>query len=299
MFLAGPVRFELTMGFPTPVFKTGAFNRSATDPRGAHDSTALHKRELTRLKLRSHSASLSNYLNFIIGDNRMAIIDIAQQGSNEYANQQNRVLRNTYMLLGLSMLPTAIGAFIGIQLGFSFFAGSPLISFLMFLGIAWGFMWGIERNKHSGLGVALLLGFTFFMGLMLSRILQYALGFSNGGTMIAMAAGGTGAIFFTLSSIAAVSKRNFTGIGKFLFAGVIVLLLAGLANAFFQIPALHLAIAAAAIAIFSAYILYDISNIVHGGETNYVSATLSVYLDIYNIFVSLLQLIMSLTGERD
>jgi modulator of FtsH protease len=188
---------------------------------------------------------------------------------------------------------------VGIQMGFSFFAGSPLISFLLFLGIAFGFMWGIERNKNSGLGVALLLGFTFFMGLMLSRILQFALGFSNGASMIAMAAGGTGAIFFTLSSIAAVSKRDFTGMGKFLFAGMILILLAAVANIFFQIPALSLTIAVAAVGIFSAYILYDISRIVQGGETNYVSATLAVYLDIYNVFVSLLQLIMAFTGERD
>lgn len=209
------------------------------------------------------------------------------------------MLRNTYMLLGLSMIPTVMGAMLGIQLGFSFFAGSPLISFIAFLGIAWGFMWGIERNKNTGLGVALLLGFTFFMGLMLSRILQIALGFSNGGSMIALAAGGTGAIFFTLASVAAVSKRDFTGMGKFLFAGMILVLLAGLANIFFQIPALSLTIAVACIGIFSAYILFDISRIIQGGETNYVSATLAVYLDIYNVFVSLLQLIMSLTGERD
>lgn len=225
--------------------------------------------------------------------------EMARQNSSEIALEQNRVLRNTYMLLGLSMIPTVLGALAGIQIGFSFFAGSPMISFLLFLGIAWGFMWGIEKNKNSGLGVALLLGFTFFMGLMLSRILQVALGFSNGGSMIALAAGGTGAIFFTLSSIAAVSKRDFTGMGKFLFAGVILILLAAVANIFFQIPALSLTIAVAAVGIFSAYILYDISRIVQGGETNYVSATLAVYLDIYNVFVSLLQLIMAFTGERD
>jgi modulator of FtsH protease len=226
-------------------------------------------------------------------------IDIARQNASGFALEQNRVLRNTYMLLGLSMIPTVLGALAGIQMGFSFFAGSPMISFVLFLGIAWGFMWGIEKNKNSGLGVALLLGFTFFMGLMLSRILQVALGFSNGGSMIALAAGGTGAIFFTLSSVAAVSKRDFTGMGKFLFAGMILILLAAVANIFFQIPALSLTIAVAAVGIFSAYILYDISRIMQGGETNYVSATLAVYLDIYNVFVSLLQLIMAFTGERD
>ncbi len=226
-------------------------------------------------------------------------IDIARQNASGFALEQNRVLRNTYMLLGLSMIPTVLGALVGIQMGFSFFAGSQMISFVLFLGIAWGFMWGIEKNKNSGLGVALLLGFTFFMGLMLSRILQVALGFSNGGSMIALAAGGTGAIFFTLSSVAAVSKRDFTGMGKFLFAGMILILLAAVANIFFQVPALSLTIAVAAVGIFSAYILYDISRIMQGGETNYVSATLAVYLDIYNVFVSLLQLIMAFTGERD
>ena len=224
---------------------------------------------------------------------------IARPGSPELVVQQNRVLRNTYMLLGLSMVPTVIGALVGVQLQFSFLAGSPFIAFMLFMGIAFGFMWAIEKNKDSGVGVALLLGFTFFMGLMLSRILQVALGFSNGGSMIALAAGGTGAIFFTMASIAAVSKRDFTGMGKFLFIGMIVVLLAAVANIFFQIPALSLTIAAAVVLIFSAYILYDISRIVQGGETNYVSATLAVYLDVYNVFVSLLQLIMAFTGERD
>ncbi|HEX9195630.1 MAG TPA: Bax inhibitor-1/YccA family protein [Azonexus sp.] len=224
---------------------------------------------------------------------------VAGQGSRELAFQQNRVLRNTYMLLGLSMVPTVIGALVGIQMQFSFLAGSPFIAFMLFLGIAWGFMWGIEKNKDSGLGVALLLGFTFFMGLMLSRILQVALGFSNGGSMIAMAAGGTGAILVTMATIASVSKRDFSGMGKFLFVGMIVVLLAAVANIFFQIPALSLTIAAVVVVLFSAYILYDISRIVQGGETNYISATLAVYLDIYNVFVSLLQLIMAFTGERD
>lgn len=225
--------------------------------------------------------------------------DIASQGGSTIALQQNRVLRNTYLLLALSMIPTTLGAMLGVQMRFSLFAGSPFISFIVFLGIAWGFMYGIERNKNSSLGVALLLAFTFFMGLMLSRILQVALGFSNGGSMIAMAAAGTGAIFFTMATVATVSKRDFSNMGKFLFVGMIVVLLAAVANIFFQIPALSLTIAAAVVMIFSAYILYDISRIVRGGETNYVSATLAVYLDLYNVFVSLLQLIMAFTGERD
>jgi modulator of FtsH protease len=215
------------------------------------------------------------------------------------AGKQNRVLRNTYGLLALSMVPTVLGAMLGIQLNFSIFAGSPLISFLLFMGVAVGFMWGIERTKHSGMGVVLLLGFTFFMGLMLSRILQVALGFNNGGTLIAMAATGTGSIFFVLAGIAATSKRDFSNMGKFLFGGLILVLLASVANIFFQIPALSLAISAIAVVLFSGYILYDIQRIVNGGETNYISATLAVYLDIYNVFVSLLQLLMAFTGDRD
>lgn len=226
-------------------------------------------------------------------------IDIARQNASGFALEQNRVLRNTYMLLGLSMIPTVLGALAGIQMGFSFFAGSPMISFVLFLGIAWGFMWGIEKNKNSGLGVALLLGFTFFMGLMLSRILQVALGFSNGGSMIALAAGGTGAIFVTMAGIASVSKRDFTNMGKFLTVGLVVVLLAMVANIFLQMPVLHLVISAAVVLLFSGYILYDISNIVQGGETNYVTATLAVYLDVYNVFVSLLNLIMAFGGDRD
>jgi modulator of FtsH protease len=217
----------------------------------------------------------------------------------EVLAQQNRVLRNTYALLALSMIPTVLGALVGINTGFSFFAGSPLIGFLVFLAVAWGFMWGIERTKNSGMGVVLLLGFTFFMGLMLSGLLRVALGFANGGSLIAMAAGGTGTIFFVLAGVASTTKRDFSGIGKFLFAGAILILIAALANAFFQIPALALAISALAVVVFSAYILYDINRIVHGGEDNYVTATLAVYLDIYNVFVSLLQLLMAFSGDRD
>ena len=221
------------------------------------------------------------------------------QATQEVSLQQNKVLRNTYMLLALSMVPTVAGALLGVQTGFSLFAGSPMISFLLFMGIAFGFMWGIERTKDSAMGVVLLLGFTFFMGLMLAGILRVALGFSNGGSLIATAAGGTGAIFFTLAGIATVTKKDFSFIGKFLMIGLVVVILASLANIFFQIPALSLTVSAVAVLIFSGYILYDISQIVNGGETNYISATLKVYLDVYNIFVNLLNLLMILGGRRD
>ncbi len=224
---------------------------------------------------------------------------IAGTAGSDVARQQNRVLRNTYFLLALTMVPTVLGALVGVQMKFSFLADSPMMSFLLFLGIAFGFMYGIEKTKNSGMGVVLLLAFTFFMGLMLSRILQVALGFSNGGSLIAMAAGGTGAIFFALASVASTTKRDLSGMGKFLFAGMILVLVAALANIFFQIPALSLAISAIVVVIFSAYILYDINRIVQGGETNYISATLAVYLDIYNVFVGLLHLLMAFSGQRD
>jgi modulator of FtsH protease len=114
-----------------------------------------------------------------------------------------------------------------------------------------------------------------------------------------MAAGGTGIIFFSLATLATVTKRDFSFMGKFLFIGVILLIVASLANLFFQVPALALTISAIAVMIFSAYILFDVSQIVQGGQTNYVMATMNLYLDIYNIFVNLLNLLMAFSGERD
>ena len=187
---------------------------------------------------------------------------VTGQATQEVALQQNRVLRNTYLLLALSMIPTVVGAFIGVKMGFSLLPGSPVLSFLVFIGIAFAFIWGIERTKNSGVGVALLLGFTFFMGLMLAGILRAALGFSNGGVLIATAAGGTGAIFFTLAGIATVTKKDFSFLGKFLFIGLVIMILASVANIFFAVPALALTISAVAVLIFSGYILYDISRIV-------------------------------------
>jgi modulator of FtsH protease len=227
----------------------------------------------------------------------MQPFQIAQQTTSDYAVRQNRVLRNTYALLALSMVPTVLGALIGIQFNIPLFRG--FFGALLFIGISFAFFWGIERNKHSGTGVALLLAFTFFMGLMLSGILRVALGFSNGGSLIAMAAGGTGTIFFVMAGIASTSKRDFSNLGKFLVIGAVLLLIAMLANIFLQLPALALTISVLAVAIFSAFILYDINRIVQGGEDNYITATLAVYLDVYNVFVHLLNLLMAFSGERD
>ena len=213
--------------------------------------------------------------------------------------QRNRVLRNTYWLLALSMVPTVIGAWVGVSTGFTFLAGSPFIGFIAFMAIAFGFFFAIEKFKNSGIGVALLLGFTFFMGLMLSRLIGAVLGFSNGASLIMLAFGGTSVVFLGMATLATTIKRDLSGMGKWLMVGMVMLLVAIVANIFLQIPALMATISALAIVLFSAFLLYDLKRIVDGGETNYVTATLSLYLSIYNIFQSLLSLLGIFGGERE
>ena len=215
------------------------------------------------------------------------------------ATEQNKVLRNTYMMLALTMIPTVIGAFIGMSVNFSFMAASPIMSSLLMFGAMMGMMFAVSALRDSVWGIAALLGFTLLAGVLLGPILQVALHLKNGAQLIGMAAGGTGIIFFSLATIATVTKKDFSFMGKFLFIGLILLIVASLANIFFQIPALSLTISAIGVLIFSAYILYDVSRIVHGGETNYVMATLRLFLSIYNLFISLLQLLMAFSGERD
>ena len=198
------------------------------------------------------------------------------------------------------MVPTVLGAVIGVQMNFTFFAGNPAIGFIVFImGIAFGFFYGIEKTKNSSMGVVLLLAFTFFMGLMLSTMLGAVLGLKNGGNLIALAFGGTSVIFFAMATLASSIKRDLSGMGKFLFVGVILLLVASFANIFLQIPALMITVSVIAIAIFSAYMLFDINRIVTGGETNYITATLAIYLDVYNVFVNLLALLGIFGGERN
>ena len=211
----------------------------------------------------------------------------------------NRVLRNTFALLALTMIPTILGAWIGVSTGFSFFQTSPFMGMIVFLGVAFGFFWAIEKNKNSGTGVLLLLGFTLFMGLRLTGIITHTRQFRNGGQLIMMAFGATGLIFAGMATWAATTKSNLDGLGKFLFIGVILLLLASVANIFLHIPAISLSIMVLAVGIFSAYILYDVKRIVDGGETNYVMATLAIYLDIYNVFTNLLALFGIIGGDRD
>jgi modulator of FtsH protease len=222
-----------------------------------------------------------------------------QTASPTLALAQNRVLRNTYALLALSMVPTIFGAWLGIQLDFSLLAGHPALGFLAFFAIAVGFIIGIEKTKNSGWGIVLLLGFTFFMGLMLSRMLGAVMSLSNGASLIALAFGGTAVIFISMATLASSVKRDLSGLGKFLFVGVIMLAIAMFANIFLQIPALMIALSLVAIGIFSAFILYDVNRIVTGGETNYITATLALYLDIYNVFVNLLAILGITGGSSD
>jgi modulator of FtsH protease len=224
---------------------------------------------------------------------------MAQGRSSSIALGQNRVLRNTYWLLALSMIPTVLGAWIGVATGFKWFAGSPAIGFVVFLAGAFGFMFAIEKFKDSAVGVALLLGFTFFMGLMLSRLIGMVLGFGNGAQLIMLAFGGTAAVFATMATLASSIKRDLAPLGKFLFVGVVMLLVAAFANIFLQIPGLMIAISLIAIGIFSAFMLYDINRVITGGETNYVTATLAIYLDVYNVFANLLALLGITGGSSD
>ena len=219
-------------------------------------------------------------------------------GSGSLTDQRNRVLRNTYWLLALSMVPTVLGAWIGVTTGIMNTMGVGM-SAIVFLGGAFGFIYAIEKTKQSTTGVYLLLGFTFFMGLMLSRLLSAILGFSNGPSLIMTAFGGTAVVFGAMATLATVIKRDLSSMGKFLFIGAIMLIVAMLINIFLQSTALMLTLSVLAIGIFSAFMLFDMKRVIDGGETNYIIATLAIYLDLYNVFQSLLSILGIVGGNRE
>ena len=216
----------------------------------------------------------------------------------DIALQQQKVLRNTYLLLALTMVPTVIGAFIGMRTG-GIIMQFPIISFFVMLAAVIGLQYAIAAHRNSALGVVLLLGMTFLLGWFLGPLLSIALTLKNGPQLVGLAAAGTGTVFFVMAGIATTTKRDFSFMGKFLFVGMIVLLLALIANMFLQIPALALTISALVIVVFSLFLLHDLSRIVNGGETNYIMATTGAYISLFNIFANLLQLLMALSGERD
>ncbi len=224
------------------------------------------------------------------------ILDSQFASSTEVA-ARNRVLRNTYWLLALSMVPTVLGAWAGIATSFAA-ALSPGIGLMLFLGGAFGFMFAIERTKNSAAGVPVLLAFTFFMGLMLSRLVGSVLGQANGGGLVMTAFAGTGVIFLGMASLSSIIKRDLSAMGKWLFVGAILLLVAGIANFFIQSGALMITIAVLVIGIFTAFILHDLKRVQDGLETNYITATLGVYLSLFNVFQSLL-LLLGIGGGRE
>jgi FtsH-binding integral membrane protein len=223
-------------------------------------------------------------------------------GNTDVAVQQNKVLRSTYTLLAVSLVPTIVGAWLGTSVfniaGLMRGVG-PIVSAIAVLAIFYGWVYMIEKNRNTSLGLYLLLGFTFFLGLLLGPLLQRVLGFRNGGELIMMAAGGTAGVFFILAGIASNVKRDFSFLNKFILVGVIVAMLAVVANIFLQMPALSLALCGVFIILSSAIILWQINSIVRGGETNYISATLTLYISVYNIFTSLLQILGIAGGDRD
>lgn len=221
---------------------------------------------------------------------------LGREGS--LSTTQNKVLRNTYALLGLTMIPTVIGAFIGMGINFSIIAQHPFMAFGAFMLVTIGMQMAITANRNNSMGIVLLLAYTFLLGIMLGPLLQHALHLRDGAQLVGLAAGGTGLIFLTMAGIATTTKRDLSNMGKFLMIGMVLALVAIVANIFFQIPALSLAISGVVILISSGFILYEVNNIVRGGETNYVMATLSLYISIYNIFANLLSILMSF-GNND
>ena len=208
-----------------------------------------------------------------------------------------RVMRNTYLLLALTMVPTVIGAYIGMATG-AVILQHPMAATLLMLGAVIGLQFAVIKNRNSSLGVVLLLLMTGILGWWLGPLLSMALKLANGGQLIAYAAAGTGVIFFGMGAIATTTKRDFSFMGKFLFVGMIALLLAMFANMFLQIPALALTISTMVIVVFSLFLLHDLSRIIRGGETNYVVATTGVYMSLFNIFANLLAILMMLSGNR-
>ena len=212
--------------------------------------------------------------------------------------ESQKVLRNTYMLLALTMVPTVAGAWIGIQLA-PLMMASPFITLIAMLVSVIGLQFAIVKFRDSAIGIGLLLLMTFLLGAFLGPLLNVALQLKNGMQLVGYAAAGTGAIFFGMGALAGTIKRDLAPMGKFLFVGMIAVLVAGIANMFFQIPALSLVLSTLVIVVFALYLLFDLNRIIRGGETNYVMATTGVYMSLFNIFANLLHLLLALAGEKD
>lgn len=206
-----------------------------------------------------------------------------QTASGDNILARNKVLRQTYILLGMNVLFSALCAYIGMRLNVQ-------IPWMLSLVALFGLSWGIQMNRNSGLGVILLFALTGFLGFYISYALNVYVSLGMG-SVVVKALIGSAIIFFGLSAYVLMSGKNFTFLGGFLFVGVLVAFLAGLGAMFFSMPALSVVVSAAFLLIFSGYVLYDTSNIIHGEETNYIVATLNLFMNIFNIFISLLNLL--------
>ena len=219
-------------------------------------------------------------------------------GGSAYGVDTHKVLRNTYWLLALSMVPTVLGAWIGVQTGIVSHM-TPGMSMIVFLAGAYGLMFGVNATKNSGAGVAMMLAFTFFMGLMLSRLVGQVLGgYSNGASLIMTSFGGTAGVFFGMATLATVVKRDLSGIARFASIGMMIAIAAIVMNLFMASTALMLTISVVVMVISSLFIMIDVKRVLDGGETNYITAALHIYIDLYNLFQSLLIILSSLTGNR-
>lgn len=206
--------------------------------------------------------------------------------------ETNKVLKNTYALLSMTLLFSAFTAFISMQLEMPGYM--PLVATFGAMGLIWLVL---PRTANSSAGIAVVFAITGLLGLGLGPILNNYLQMANGSQLIMTSLGGTGIIFLALSGYALTTRRDFSFMGGMLVVGMVLVLITMLANMFMQIPALSLALSAAIILIMSGFILYDTSRIINGGEKNYIMATVGLYLSIYNIFVNLLMLLGILSDD--
>ena len=209
----------------------------------------------------------------------------------ESALATNRVLRNTYMLLSMTLVFSAVTAGIAMATGMGHGAG------LVLLLVGFGLLFVVHKTADSSMGLVAIFAFTGVMGASLGPMLNYYLAMANGPALVMQALGGTAVVFFGLSGYALTTRKDFSYMGGFLFVGLLVAVVAMIANIFLNIPALSLTISAAVVMIMSGLILFDTSRIINGGETNYIRATVSLYLDIYNLFIHLLHLLTALSGD--
>ena len=204
----------------------------------------------------------------------------------------NRVLRNTYALLALTLLFSSVTA------GITMVLNLPHPGLVLTLVGYFGLLFLTTRFRNSGLGLAMVFALTGFMGYTLGPLLNAYLSLSIGPQLVMTALGGTGIVFLGLSGYALVSRKDFSFMGSFLMVGILVAFLAGLGAVFFEMPGLSLAVSAMFVLLMAGLILYETSNIIHGGETNYVMATVTLYVAIYNLFTSLLHLLGALGSHE-